>query len=242
MNVYIVRHAEPDYARDTLTEKGWREAELLSRRLENIPNGYYYTSPLGRARDTASLTLQKVGAQARVCPWLREFDAGYETPAAFHPTGLGWDLLPESWVEDPRYYDPERWFEAPAYASTSIRDVYRDVARQFDAVLADHGYRREGHLYRVERPNTDNLFFFCHFGVECVLLSRLLDCSPVVLWHHTVALTSSVTKLTTEERREGKAIFRMSQFGSLSHLDGAGEEPSFFARFCETCHDGTRED
>lgn len=40
MNVYIVRHAEPDYARDTLTEKGWREAELLSRRLENIPNGY----------------------------------------------------------------------------------------------------------------------------------------------------------------------------------------------------------
>ena len=33
MNVYIVRHAEPDYARDTLTEKGWREAELLSRRL-----------------------------------------------------------------------------------------------------------------------------------------------------------------------------------------------------------------
>ena len=96
MNVYIVRHAEPDYARDTLTEKGWREAELLSRRLENIPNGYYYTSPLGRARDTASLTLQKVGAQARVCPWLREFDAGYETPAAFHPTGLGWDLLPES--------------------------------------------------------------------------------------------------------------------------------------------------
>ena len=76
MNVYIVRHAEPDYARDTLTEKGWREAELLSRRLENIPNGYYYTSPLGRARDTASLTLQKVGAQAQVCPWLREFDAG----------------------------------------------------------------------------------------------------------------------------------------------------------------------
>lgn len=183
MNVYIVRHAEPDYARDTLTEKGWREAELLSRHLENIPNGYYYTSPLGRARDTASLTLQKVGAQARVCPWLREFDAGYETPAAFHPTGLGWDLLPESWVEDPRYYDPERWFEAPAYASTSIRDVYRDVTGQFDAVLADHGYRREG-----------------------------------------------------------KAIFRMSQFGSLSHLDGAGEEPSFFARFCETCHDGTRED
>ena len=32
MTIYIIRHAEPDYARDSLTEKGWREAELLSHR------------------------------------------------------------------------------------------------------------------------------------------------------------------------------------------------------------------
>lgn len=242
MNIYIVRHAEPDYEHDTLTEKGWREAELLSRRLERIPRGTYYVSPLGRARDTASLTLQKVGAEATVCPWLREFDKGYATPEAFHPRGMGWDLLPESWAEEPMYYDPANWFHAPAYRDSGIREVYENVTRNFDGVLEAHGYRREGHLYRVERPNTENLFFFCHFGVECVLLSRLLDCSPVVLWHHTVALTSSVTKLTTEERREGKAVFRMSRFGDLSHLEEAGEEPSFAARFCEVCHDGTRED
>ena len=29
MNIYIIRHAEPDYEHDSLTEKGWREAELL---------------------------------------------------------------------------------------------------------------------------------------------------------------------------------------------------------------------
>lgn len=242
MNIYIVRHAEPDYARDTLTEKGWREAELLSQRLEKIPNGIYYTSPLGRARDTASLTLQKVGAQAEVCPWLREFDVNYETPKAFHAAGLGWDFLPESWVEDSIYYDPDRWYTGEAYRESGIGPLYLRTVEKFDALLARHGYVREGRLYRAETPNRDNLFFFCHFGVECVLLSRLLDCSPVVLWHHTVALTSSVTKLTTEERREGKAIFRMSQFGSIAHLEAAGEEPSFFARFCETCHDGTRED
>ena len=242
MNIYIVRHAEPDYARDTLTEKGWREAELLSQRLEKIPNGIYYTSPLGRARDTASLTLQKVGVQAEVCPWLREFDVNYETPKAFHAAGLGWDFLPESWVEDSIYYDPDRWYTGEAYRESGIGPLYLRTVEKFDALLARHGYVREGRLYRAETPNRGNLFFFCHFGVECVLLSRLLDCSPVVLWHHTVALTSSVTKLTTEERREGKAIFRMSQFGSIAHLEAAGEEPSFFARFCETCHDGTRED
>ena len=45
MNIYIIRHAEPDYARDSLTEKGWHEAELLSRRLCKIPDASYYTSP-----------------------------------------------------------------------------------------------------------------------------------------------------------------------------------------------------
>ena len=74
-----------------------------------------------------------------------------------------------------------------------------------------------------------------------MLLSRLFDCSPVTLWHHTVALPSSVTVVTTEEREKGTAIFRMSRFADLSHLDAAGEAPSFFARFCEQHGDGTRE-
>ena len=73
MNIYIVRHAEPDYTIDSLTEKGWREAELLSRRLSKITPAHYYVSPLGRAKDTASLTLKAVGAAAEECWWLREF-------------------------------------------------------------------------------------------------------------------------------------------------------------------------
>ena len=76
--------------------------------------------------------------------------------------------------------------------------------------------------------------FFCHYGVECVLLSRLMDFSPVSLWQHTVALPSSVTVLATEERIPGTAVFRLSRFGDLSHLDAAGEPESFSARFRET--------
>ena len=83
MNIYIIRHAEPDYEHDSLTEKGWREAELLSHRLSKIRNAFYYTSPLGRARDTASLTLRAVGHEAEVLPWLREYDTGYSA-GTFH--------------------------------------------------------------------------------------------------------------------------------------------------------------
>ncbi len=242
MNIYIIRHGDPDYEKDSLTEKGWREAELLSRRLCTIPAKAYYVSPLGRARDTASVTLKKVGAEATVLPWLREFNAGYATPEEFHPEGLGWDLLPQDWAADPKYYDPWHWMEAPAYKGSGIAEKYKEVITGLDALLESHGYARQGNVYKVVRANKDNLFFFCHYGLECVLLSRLLDCSPVILWHHTVALTTSVTLLTTEERRPGTAVWRMSRFGDLSHLEAAGEEPSFSARFCEVYGDGTRVD
>ena len=33
MKLLIVRHGDPDYSIDSLTPKGWREAELLKDRL-----------------------------------------------------------------------------------------------------------------------------------------------------------------------------------------------------------------
>ena len=102
---------------------------------------------------------------------------------------------------------------------------------------------REGHYYRVEKPNEDTLVFFCHFGLECVLLAHLIGASPMVLWHGFCAAPSSVTTVNTEERREGIASFRISAFGDISHLYVHEEPPAFAARFCEMysnkdeCHD-----
>ena len=115
-----------------------------------------------------------------------------------------------------------------------IRPVYEAVTAALDALLADHGYVRQGRLYRAERPNRDTLALICHFGLEGVLLSHLLNLSPMVLWHGTCAAPASVTTLYTEERRQGVAYFRMNGFGDVSHLWAAGRAPSFSARFCET--------
>jgi probable phosphoglycerate mutase len=92
----------------------------------------------------------------------------------------------------------------------------------------------------VERANNDTIVFFCHFGIECVLLSHLLNISPMLLWHGFCAAPSSITTVNTEERRKGIASWRVSAFGDISHLYAAGEEPAFAARFCE-CYDNTDE-
>ena len=92
------------------------------------------------------------------------------------------------------------------------------------------------------RPNHHTVAIFCHFGVQCVLLSRLLSVSPMPLWHGLCAAPSSVTTLYTEERREDVASFRAASFGDTSHLALANESPSFSARFCECFTDDTRHD
>lgn len=235
MRLLIIRHGDPDYQKDSLTEKGWREAELLSRRISQMEIEQFYVSSLGRAKDTASLTLQKMGRTARECTWLREFWPGIRRPdVKSDRMGIIWDWLPEDWTGDEAYFDRDGWADTEIMREGSVREAYQEVVDNFDEVLAEHGYVREGKLYRAERPNRDTLAFFCHFGIECVLLSHLMNISPMILWHYLCAAPSSVTTVYTEERRPGKAVFRVSAFGDISHLYAAGEEPSFSGRFCET--------
>jgi probable phosphoglycerate mutase len=233
MKLIIVRHGDPDYSVDSLTEKGWREAELLVDRIAGMDVKSFYVSPLGRARDTASLTLKRMNREAEVLPWLREFQA----PIIDERTGeehIPWDFLPADWTKIGEYYDRNLWYTTPVMQSGHVINEAIRVYTGLDEILAKHGYEREASVYRAVRPNNDTIVLFCHFGVECVILGHLLGISPVVLWHGLCAAPTSVTTLVTEERRKGCAYFRMSSFGDISHLYIAGEEPAFAARFCET--------
>ncbi|MBQ9521207.1 MAG: histidine phosphatase family protein [Oscillospiraceae bacterium] len=240
MKLLIIRHADPDYEHNCLTEQGTKEARLLSEYLRNVPIDAAYTSPLARARLTAAPVLSAHDMTAQVCDWLREFDAQITKPNQDAP-GIVWDWLPADWTAVPDFYAPDTWTR-PAVMRTDVTEKYRAVCDGLDELLNRHGYRRDGRLYRVTRANHDTIALFCHFGVECVLLSHLLSVSPMPLWHSFCALPSSVTLLYTEERREGIASFRVSAFGDLSHLHQAGVEASFSARFCECFSDNTRHD
>ncbi len=233
MQLLIVRHGDPDYERDSLTEKGWREAEYLSERLSSLDIKAMYVSPLGRAKDTASLTLKKLGREATECDWLREFRAPIRKPNLPDKDSITWDWLPLDWTADERYYRYDEWYNTEIMRAGKVKEEYDRVSQNFDNLLASHGYIREGHFYTAKQANTDTIVFFCHFGLECVLLSHLLSVSPMTLWHGTAAAPTSVTTLTTEERREGIALFRMSSYGDISHLYAHREPPAFSARFCE---------
>lgn len=233
LKLLLVRHAEPDYEHDSLTEKGWREAAFLSQRLSKIQAEAYYVSPLGRAKATAEPTLEAVGRTAEECPWLREFNAPIWRPDVTEHKMIPWDWLPQDWMADERAFHCDQWHQLPAIIDSDVKAQYDWVAGELDTLLERYGYRRKGLHYQAVLPHNGTIVLFCHFGVTCVLLSHLLNISPMVLWHSCCAAPSSVTAIATEERREGIASFRMLQFGDISHLYSNGEQPSFMARFRE---------
>ena len=237
MEIWIVRHADPDYAHDSITEKGRREAALLAERLAKTTFSAVYCSPLGRAQDTAAYYLKKTGKEAKTLNWLHEFKG---TVTQDGREQICWDRLPAYWTAQDGYYAYETWLEVPLMKDGDVKRHYKTVCDGMDALMAQHGYTHNGRLYKAERPNADRILLFCHFGVEAALLSHIFHVSPMILWHNFVALPTSVTRLASVEREQGTAIFNCIQFGDLSHLYAGNEEPSFQARFCEQYTDDTR--
>ncbi len=240
MKIVFIRHGDPNYELDALTEKGILEAKALIPRVEKMNADYYYVSPLGRARQTAQIAMERIDKEAEVKDWLKEFPAVVEHICEPNPGPQCWDWMPSDWAKEPSFYDIDHFYDHPVMKKGHVKEIYEDVLNHFDALLRKHGYAKNGKTFDVLKANHDTLCFFCHFGIECVLLSYLINVSPMILWHGFVASTSSVTIVNTEERQKGIASFRISHFGDTSHLDASGLEPSFSARFCECYSDDTR--
>lgn len=238
MEIWIVRHGDPDYAHDSLTEKGVHEAELLAERLSKHNFKAIYCSPLGRAQKTASYTLEKLGAEAETLDWLQEFRGTVKT--GLLKKNCCWDRMPDYWSSIDEYYSYDDWCNVDLMKRNGVYKYYKEVCDGVDTLLEKHGYVKQGRIYDAVKANHDKIILFCHFGVESVILSRIFSISPMILWHNFRALPTSVTRLVTEEREQGKAIFTALQFGDLSHLYAGNEEPSFQARFCECYDDDTR--
>lgn len=234
MRILLIRHGDPDYENDALTPKGQLEARLLADKLKNERIDHVYVSTMGRAKATAAPTLEAKGMTATYYDWMREFsDYQIERPDLDHPFHICWDWLPQDWTKHEEFYRYDEWYKQPVMAAADMKSLEARVHKGLDDMLANHGYVRDGHFYRVKEANDDTIAMFCHLGLGCIVLSHLLGISPMPLWHGFAAPPTSVTTIFTEERREGIASFRVRSFGDTTHLYVGGEEPSFSGRFCE---------
>ena len=232
MKILLVRHAEPDYSIDSLTEKGRVEAELLSQRLARLPVRDFYVSPKGRAQATAEYTLRRVGRTAETLPWLAEFRGACNDP----DTGkhrIAWDFRPRTWAAKPMLWSVDTWADDPMFEGSNVKTVWEETKAGVDELLARYGYRKDGPVFRCDNNTGDTLVLFCHFAISMVIMGYLCDISPIVLLHRFAMQPSSVTTLITEERIKGEVSFRAMQVGDISHLYAGDERWSTAGLFPE---------
>lgn len=233
MKILFIRHGDPDYEHDSVTEKGAREIELLADRLEKLDITQFYCSPLGRAKKTAEATLRRLNREAIVYDWLREFPAQC-VDEINGGTRLCWDFMPEYWTVRDDFFDKDKWLSDPVYANSDAPETYKAVCDGIDGILKDYGYTRRGNMYVTESSSDATIVIFCHLGVQFAMLSHLLNISPVLLWHGFFVAPSSVTTVCTEEREKGRVYFRCQNLGDISHLYKGGEQMSESGYFQKT--------
>lgn len=186
MRLIFVRHGDPDYARDCLTELGVRQAQAVSLRLEGEDINRIYTSTMGRAVETAQATADLLGLP--ITDRLSFMDEKWTPTHAFrftydHPWAEA-DALAEEGLSlldlDPA---KTQWFgdgERLAYDA--------DMRQAFDAWIETLGYRREGRYYRCVKENGDVIALFSHGGSGSRVMSHLMNL-PFVYFCHMFHLT-----------------------------------------------------
>ena len=231
MKIIFIRHGEPDYSIDSLTEKGWREAYALAKRIQKWEVKEFYVSPLGRAQDTAKAGMSKLDRQAVTLDWLEEFRARVDEPISGRRK-VPWDFFPEHWTKDDRYYERDHWMEGDIM-TREVKAVYDETCQGLDALLKSYGYVREGRYYRVEQHNDDTIVLFCHMGIIAAMMCHLTGIPMPLLMHGFFLAPTSVSVVQTEERKDDIAYFRCQVFGDTKHLHDANEPISSSGYYAE---------
>ncbi len=223
MKILIIRHADPDYALDSLTEKGFREANFLAQYLKDIAIDDFYCSPLGRARATAAPTLEAHGKSAEILDWLEEFRGRITSPFT-NKERIAWDIAPSIICSDKRYYDINECYTPDLFAKGNSKAIYEETAKGIDKLLEKYSWKRHGMGYIGGEDKT--IALFCHLGLGMIVVAYLLGISPVVAQNNFFLAPTSVTTLVTETDMTGFSHFRAVAVGDTSHLCIAKEPMS----------------
>lgn len=205
MRLYFIRHGEPDYQNDSLTKIGQRQAEKLAGHIHELKLDEIYSSPLGRAWQTAACSAEKLGIKLQVLPWLRELRWGDYSGDAYS-TASPWSINDRFIAERHSYPSGEAWKTDEAVKNDRIVQDVAEICASFDAWLKVRGFERCGQLYKVAASLAEkqrNVAFFCHGGVATALVSHLLN---IPFWQMIAHAGVELTSITCIEIAEASSV------------------------------------
>ncbi|MBQ3708219.1 MAG: histidine phosphatase family protein [Clostridia bacterium] len=176
MRIVFVRHGEPDYEHDCLTPLGVLQADAAAKRLCEEGIGAIYTSPQGRARQTADAAAKVLGLTPVVLDFMHELHWSSADGREIFLGGHPWKIADEMVRAGDDLLDAN-WRAHPYYAGSRVIESVRIVEEGIDGWLASLGYVREGRYYRNTRPDDEQftVALFSHGGSSSAAMGHLLN-------------------------------------------------------------------
>ncbi len=207
MKIILIRHGDPNYEKDCITELGHKQVKVAAQRLLKEEIDEVYSSPLGRARQTAQAFLDASGiADMTILDFMQEIRFGQEG-ALYDNKWNPW-LGVYALISEGKDLQSPEWRNYPVFKDNFATIDADKIAEETDKWLATLGYERQGFYYRCSsQENADKtIAIFCHGGSSAAFMSRVLNqtfaytCGVLMHFPHT---TISVLKF---ENKPGELI------------------------------------
>jgi probable phosphoglycerate mutase len=228
MLLYIVRHGDPIYSTDSLTEKGKLQAEAVGKRIADAKIDKIYSSPMGRARMTAEPACRLLGLEAQIEDWTHEIGDEIKTP---YPDGtiksisrLQTTVFRENGNIDIPY---DRACECPGIRESRMDEAIRTIEKNGNDFLERLGYRYENGNYRILRPNEEKVALFCHAAFGRAWLSILLHIPLHIMWSSFSYMHTGVTVLEFRNNPDGITSPHCLCYSDMSHLYAHGPDMKY---------------
>ena len=223
MLLYIIRHGDPDYGTDSLTERGKLQAEAVGKRIFDSGINQIYSSPMGRARETAMPACRLLGLDCKIEDWSHEV---MDERLTTFPDGIrkSVSLVQNSYYRENGAIDLtyEKCFEAPGFNTSKMESAVDKIEAGGREFLERLGYREENGVYRILRANEDKVALFCHAAMGRAWISRMLHIPIHLMWAGFNITHTGVTILEFKNFENGVTAPCCLCFSDISHLYAAG--------------------
>ena len=221
MNLYIVRHGNPDYCRDCLTDLGHRQAKAFAEEMVKLEIDEIYSSPYGRAKETASYLAKLANKDVNIENWAHEVEhyaedgkGGKTLAVQMDPTFLRSpeiEAMGDGWAKHPAFCGEKEVLEMVETVENGAEDFLRRL-----------GYVREGSRFRIVEKSEKNIALVCHAGMFLLLAGYLLQIPRLAAWHSFFMYQTGITWVNINNYDSGYTVPRFLYINDTSHLKKNG--------------------
>lgn len=228
MLLYIIRHGEPDYVTDSLTERGILQAEAVGKRLAAAGIDKVFTSPMGRAKQTAEPTCRLLEITPEVENWTEEITDYIRIP---FPDG---SLKSVSALQNTAFLENgnanlsfEDSITCEGFNKSRIEDALNLLKTEGYAFLEKLGYKYENGVYKIVKPSEEKVALFCHAAFTRAWLSILLHIPVHIIWASFSYNHTGVTVIEFKNNENGVTAPQCLTYSDISHLYAHGPDTDY---------------